>query len=356
MISEFSENNETTIDDICFIKSNKYLWVCHKCNSEYDMRISDRVNKNSNCPYCSGRRVNINNCIATTNPEVSMMFEDKDLTLKVTEFSSKRANFVCSECNYISENKIISQITRQGLQCPKCYDGRSFAEKLMINLLELFNLDFESQKKFLWSDNWYDFYIPSLNMIIEIHGRQHFEENCYEKVSGKTLTMQKETDRIKKELATSNGIDIYIEIDCSSRRLDFLKNNIIESEMKNYFNFLSVDWELIYNASKKSLIRKVCDLWNQGIKDTKELVKITHLGRTTIVNYLHRGNKLGFCNYNPYETRSKPVLQLNISGEIIKEFKSTSEASKATGIFESQINMVCNGKGFTAGGYKWLRK
>lgn len=45
-----------------------------------------------------------------------------------------------------------------------------------------------------------------------------------------------------------------------------------------------------------------------------------------------------------------------ITNEIIAEFSSIASASKATKIASSTICNVCNGKGKTAGGYKWKYK
>lgn len=51
------------------------------------------------------------------------------------------------------------------------------------------------------------------------------------------------------------------------------------------------------------------------------------------------------------------VLQMDkITNEIIAEFSSIASASKATKIASSTICNVCNGKGKTAGGYKWKYK
>lgn len=51
------------------------------------------------------------------------------------------------------------------------------------------------------------------------------------------------------------------------------------------------------------------------------------------------------------------VLQLDKKNDIIiSEFKSITEASKATNIAKATICNVCNGKGKTAGGFKWKYK
>lgn len=51
------------------------------------------------------------------------------------------------------------------------------------------------------------------------------------------------------------------------------------------------------------------------------------------------------------------VLQLDKKNDIIiSEFKSITEASKATNIAKATICNVCNGKGKTAGGFRWKFK
>lgn len=54
--------------------------------------------------------------------------------------------------------------------------------------------------------------------------------------------------------------------------------------------------------------------------------------------------------------KAEPLLQISLDGKIIKEWPSSREASRQTGINNSQISKVVNGKGKTAGGYIWKRK
>jgi len=51
------------------------------------------------------------------------------------------------------------------------------------------------------------------------------------------------------------------------------------------------------------------------------------------------------------------VLQIDTkTNEIINEFSSIAEASKITNIAKATICNVCNGKGKTAGGFRWKYK
>ena len=57
---------------------------------------------------------------------------------------------------------------------------------------------------------------------------------------------------------------------------------------------------------------------------------------------------LGANNHN-----AQSVAQLDLDGNLLNEYKSLTEASKATGISVSKISAVCKGRRKTAGGYIW---
>ena len=53
---------------------------------------------------------------------------------------------------------------------------------------------------------------------------------------------------------------------------------------------------------------------------------------------------------------SKPVLQFDLNGKFIKEWLSASEAARQLGLLQDKINLCCNGKRNTTGGYIWKYK
>ena len=61
--------------------------------------------------------------------------------------------------------------------------------------------------------------------------------------------------------------------------------------------------------------------------------------------------KLGSSN-----PRSKPVSQYSPNGEFINTYAAVREASRETGIGESNIRSVCKGRGKQAGGFIWKYK
>lgn len=49
------------------------------------------------------------------------------------------------------------------------------------------------------------------------------------------------------------------------------------------------------------------------------------------------------------------IIQLTLDGEIVNTFKSTCEAERQTGIYQTNIVSAYNGRYKTAGGFRWLR-
>lgn len=59
---------------------------------------------------------------------------------------------------------------------------------------------------------------------------------------------------------------------------------------------------------------------------------------------------------NPWimiQARKKKILQISMSGEVVKEWESMTEAAKALGLQVSNISHCCKGRIKSTGGYKW---
>lgn len=67
-------------------------------------------------------------------------------------------------------------------------------------------------------------------------------------------------------------------------------------------------------------------------------------------NDSHVIHKVNNGSYEPVK-----VQQLDMNGRLIAEYESMSEASRQTGCHISKISLVCSGKRFTTGGYKWKK-
>ena len=353
-------NNLTSHDVTC--GSKKKVWWIGKCGHTWDARIADRTIKNSGCPYCNNKKVLIGfNDMWTTNPELASLLNDSNDGYKHTQKSGKRVTWKCDCCGEIIKDKRISKTYYLGISCPKCSDGKPYPEKFMYNALKSCNAEFEWEKIFEWSHGKrYDFYLPYCKMIIEVHGKQHY--NCgFEKAGGKNLKEVQENDKYKYELAMQNGIEYYIVIDAQESKMDYIKNSITKSKLRNFMNVDGISWNSVHENSLKSLVIEVCETWTKG-HDMKHIINETKLSKSTVRKYLNNGAKIGLCNYcGETELRKnrksqKENVQLTSNNEMIRVWENMRKASQETGIGYDLIRENCKGNRKTAGGFIWMYK
>jgi len=355
LLKEYSNKNNYPPSKIYAFSNKKYWWKCSSCDSEYDMPARDKIERG--CPYCSGRRVNQTNCLWTTHPEIAKSLKEVELGYKITKGTNRKVMFKCGECNLVEPKKVWHTIT-QGYSCSRCSDKVSYPEKLMFNLLsQVGKFDFEWE----WSAEWsqgkrYDFYIHGLNCIVEMHGGQH-----YKGWNGKQSVDEiQNNDRLKEVLANNNGIKYYIVIDCRKSELEWIKNNIKDSQLNELLDLGKVNWKESHKFAINSLVSVVCDLYNEGI-NIKEISKRLKLSDVTVRSYLNKSKSLGWNDYDGKKAISgnaptREVVQVTLDNEFIKCFNSASEASRKTNVHTSGITKTCRGTSKTAGGYKWMYK
>lgn len=338
-----------------------YLYECHTCNyhgeiSEYDIK------DNIGCPVCckfSQKVLKGFNDMWTTNPELAKLLANPDDGYKYTQSSSKRVDWKCPNCNVIIKNKQINQIKSRNLSCNWCLSGLSYPEKFVSKLLSQLNINFEYQYSPKWiKPKRYDFYLCDINGIIEINGIQHYE-GSFAGLGGKTLKEEQMTDEIKKTTAKNNGINTYIVIDARKSNLEWIKNNILNSELNYIFDLYKVDWNDCHKyACEGSFIKNICELWNENLT-VREISKKLQINKTTVVKYLKYGAYINLCDYSPIKSRAhnkKKVVQLDKELNYLYLYESIISASNKLKISSNTILNVCKRKIHckTAGGFKWM--
>lgn len=295
--------NQIRIGTNSNIRNNRtdkgYKYKCMQCGNE-DSILESHLVEGKGCNVCSNQKVLKGyNDIATTHPYLVKYFANLEDAYTYTFGANKRINVVCNECGNIKKMRLYD-LYRYGFSCLKCGDGVPYTEKIMYNVLEQLKIDFKKGIAFDWSKNKvYDFYIPSLNYIVETHGEQHYKKSN----RGRTLQEEQENDRLKEQLAKENGIERYIVIDCRHSELEYIKNNILNSELSNLFNLSNIDWLKCEEFACSSLVKKVCNLWNSGIKDIMEIASIMRISYGSAFTYIKQGLKLNWCDYKTKNER-----------------------------------------------------
>ena len=276
----------------------------------------------------------------------------------------KKWKFYKYRCTCINEDWIVEGSLNQGQGCNACGDGVSYPEKFINNLLEQLNVDFEKQfSNFDWIGNCkYDFYIPSLDLILEAHGGQHGkfitkgELTFIKRTKGFGKRDDIENDIKKCWLAYDNGIENYIQLDCNYSDMEYIKNSVLNSELVKMFDLSNINWNKCHEFACSNLVKVVCDYWHEHIEvngeniTTKDIGEMFGLSRHAIIRYLKQGVKLGWCNYDPKEESKKSGGQNNqpiYCPELNRIFTSIADAEKELKI--NSISNVLTGRAKTAG-------
>lgn len=331
-----------------------YKYECLNCGNISQM-IEPSLLKGCGCNVCCKTPKKVLkgiNDIETTSSWMKKYFIDKEDANRYTNNSSKRLNFKCPNCGYIKNMKI-NNLFSKGFCCPQCGDGKSYPEKFMTNILVQLNLNFITQYSPKWGKpKKYDFYINTYNMIIETNGLQHYSTVKLWKDSKE----QQSNDKLKKEMALKNDIKYYITIDCSKSEPEFIKNNILHSELAKLFDLSKIDWLKCHEYACNSLIKVACDIFNIGITNTVEIAKIMNMERSTIYKYLKMGNLINWCKYdkefisisNSKKSKNKANKVLCLDNNMI--FNSCNDVeNKSENIFgiilkSKSVSRVCRGE------------
>ncbi|MEO2601008.1 hypothetical protein [Clostridium butyricum] len=309
-----------------------YKFHCNKCNFDCGEHYSsrDKIYKNdfwieesnllkgNGCACCSNKIVvqGIND-IATTDPWMIKYFVNIEDSYIHTRKSNEKFNPICPICKKQKNKsiKISTLTTFKSIGCGCTGNNKQYPNKFMYNLLEQLGIEFESEYSPKWIERKrYDFYIPSMNLIIEMDGGIGHKGGIVYNNSNKTISQSIKNDEYKDKLAKEHDIDI-IRINCNynniENRFAYIKNNIINSKLNDIFNFDNIDWEYVdYNAEENNVI-KVCEYWktNKNVT-TSDVAEIFNLHRTTVNRYLKRGSYIGLCNYDIKEENKKRINKI----------------------------------------------
>ena len=338
-----------------------YKYTCNKCGWTEGWIREDNLLIGIGCSCCANRTavLGINTIWDTDRWLCDLGLSEEDAKTH-TRRSGDKVIVTCPECNKKKEI-IISNIYKYKSICCTCGDGVKYPEKFMVSVLDQLNIEYVFQltkTTFDWcEDKRYDFYIPSINTIIETHGGQHYKDCTWSKAKD-----VQENDRIKYELALQNGIKDgdYIVIDCRKSNKEHIKNSIGNSKLNKIYDLSKINWsECEEFALKSNTIKGVCEYWNnkEEWETTKTLMKIFGLSRDAIIDYLKKGAGLGWCEYDAKEeiiktgkANGKRVAMYDLDGNFIMEEYSTLELArrvfKEMGIklSHSNISKVCLGK------------
>ena len=198
--------------------------------------------------------------------------------------SGKTYEWKCPSCGK-RFNKRILDVTQWGMSCDLCSSGFSKNERLVSIILTKIKEGYVTQKEFsgcrIKKPLPFDFYLPQYNMVIETHGKQHYEEIKFYKTNEHTL----KSDKIKKKYCKDNNIQ-YCEINCSSgKNIDTIKQlkeiikiDLTEQELKECM------WESMHNTNGID-VTLIQNLYN-CFWSPREIEEYMNIGRGRVMKIL----------------------------------------------------------------------
>lgn len=120
---DYEKNEGLNPENFTSGSNKKFWWKCKNCGSSYMASITHKIS-GTNCPYCSGKKVNNTNSLKYKFPTLIEFWDyEKNTNISIDKvyFSSrKKAWWVCSKCGKSYEMAICSRIKAKTNLCNEC--------------------------------------------------------------------------------------------------------------------------------------------------------------------------------------------------------------------------------------------
>jgi very-short-patch-repair endonuclease len=206
----WSSRNTENPRNVFKSSGNKFWFDCPVCNHTFDAPLNSIV-KGCWCSFCSNNRLcNQQECKTCYEKSFASHEKSKYWSSRNTEnprnvfkSSGNKFWFDCPKCNDSFESQLSS--INNGCWCPFCKnktEAKLYEKILSIqsSLIRQFKQEW-CKKKFQLP---FDFCIPEYKIIIELDGRQHFQQVS----NWSSPEEQFENDKFKEECANNNGYSV----------------------------------------------------------------------------------------------------------------------------------------------------
>ena len=220
-----NENEENPRQLFKGTDKKKFIFNC-VCGHKLEMVIKNITSKGHWCSYCSHQKLCENNecemCFNNSfaSVERSKFLHDKNINSRtVFKSTNKKFEFDCDVCNKVFACQL-SDITK-GVWCSFCVNK---TELILFNKLKEKYITLKTQYKVDWCKNIkhlpFDFVIEERKIIVELDGKQHFEQ------IGNWLSPEetRKNDLFKMKCANENGFSVIriLQKDVYKNKYDWL--------------------------------------------------------------------------------------------------------------------------------------
>lgn len=322
--------------DIYVDATTPMVFYCSK-GHEWSAKLGNVIHNHQGCPYCSGRLPILGiNDLWKVRPDVASLLLNPEDGYMLTAGSGRHVDCKCPNCGTIS-NHILANICKRGFSCSVCSDGISYPNKFMASMLEQLCIDYKPEHIIDGENYKYDFYLSQYNLIIEMHGRQHYEG--WNDPRRQTLEKIQQNDNDKKAFVINNNIKNYIVIDSRCSDIAYIANKIKQSYLSTIFDLSKVDWVKCGFYTAGSLVYRAAELYNGG-NDTKSIADELKVDKSSIHRWLKKATELGLCNWiksTGFLKERHSIVLLNTK----EQFDSVSSGGRKYDVLVQNISKVC---------------
>ncbi len=340
-------------------KTRFYQLKCDRCQQLYER--NENAVERTGCPICSNHQIVIGvNDLWSTHEFIAKQLKNPEDGYKTSYGKNKKMDWICPFCKQEAKGLIPAQVLNainSYVPCKCCSDGYSFPNKFFYNLLKKTGVLFIPEKTFLWGGLCrYDFYIPEFEMIVELHGAQHYDKRFPEIA---------QNDVYKRDLALSNNIKHYIEIDCRRSNARFIFDNL-NKNLSDFFDFSGIDIDEIAMLAQKKISEIVLEVLEKNGYDVGITANQMSIHRATVSGYLNTAIRAGKLSEQyvresqkqnkikfHYQKEAKPIRNID-TGEVFGSNRQVEEYLNCKGekFSPGSLKQGIDRKG-TSYGYHW---
>lgn len=250
----------------------------------------------------------INNIYASPKaPEYSYYTREEMIEIigeevaKCTTWGSNQK--IIRKCLYCKHQKTqkLNHIATRGLACDVCGHGKSLPERFMKCCLDKAGVSYKQQFIIDGYDYKYDFYLTKLKTILETNGDQHYSKKHN---WGMSLEKQQERDKIKKDVAITEGIVLennYYQIDNRKSNFNFLKEKNDEIFKILGISLTDEQYKEAFKEAQEPICIKICEYFNNNDSTVTETAKVFNTSTDVVRKALKQGTDAGLCKYDAQE-------------------------------------------------------
>jgi len=190
-----TKNGKLTPKDVTTSSTKKVWWSCNNGHS-YETTVNRRTSMKTKCPYCSGRKVGVDNNLRFVHPEIAKEWHPtKNGDLKPESFtraSTKKVWWLCPK-GHSYEATIHNRTAKNPTSCPKCSNQSSIPEiRILSELKWVFD---KVVSRYRLGNTEIDIFLPAFDIGIEYDGKYwHKDKSSF--------------DLKKNDLLSSKGIHL----------------------------------------------------------------------------------------------------------------------------------------------------